>query len=426
MRDGIILILLVGATLWSLKQPWIAVMNWTLVSLMSPHVQFGYAAAAWPVSTGVAICALLGLVTTKEKQNPMVGAASWWLLLFALWTCVTLPFSFYYDDSFELWVRSMKIWTMIFVTLALVDTPKKLDVFIWMNVIGIGYYGIKGGAFTLATGGNYRVFGPGGFIEGNNELALAVIMVIPLMRYLQLQMTNKRARLAMTGAMVLSVAMALGTHSRGALLGLAAMGSIFWWKSSGNRVLWAVLIVVLGAAGLSLMPEVWWSRMGTIKTYDADESAMGRINAWWLAWNLAKDNFFGGGFVTFVPPVFLKYAPVPEDWHAAHSIYFQVLGEHGFVGLFLFMGIGVATWISASDLIKSGRRGLGHKWAADLGAMVHVSMIGYAVTGAFLSLSYFDLPYNVMVMAVLAQRFIRSGKTRAPAAAAPPVASAAQ
>ena len=59
---------------------------------------------------------------------------------------------------------------------------------------------------------------------------------------------------------------------------------------------------------------------------------MGRINAWHTAFNLAKDRVTGGGFDTFQGPTFRKYAPEPENVHAAHSIYFQVLGDHGFIG----------------------------------------------------------------------------------------------
>jgi hypothetical protein len=38
--------------------------------------------------------------------------------------------------------------------------------------------------------------------------------------------------------------------------------------------------------------------------------------------------------------------------------------------------------------------------------MVQVSLVGYAVGGAFLSLAYFDLPYNMMVMVVLARKWV--------------------
>ena len=87
--------------------------------------------------------------------------------------------------------------------------------------------------------------------------------------------------------------------------------------------------------------------MMSITEYEQDGSAMGRINAWWMAWNLAKANFTGGGFDIYEPAVFQAYAPNPTDVHAAHSIYFQVLGEHGFIGLILFVAIWIAVWRSA-------------------------------------------------------------------------------
>lgn len=411
MRDALMAVLLVGTALWALRRPWIGVMAWSLVSLMSPHAQWGYASRDWPVATGVAVCTLLGLLFTKDKQNPISGPAPWCLLAFVVWICITLPTSIFLDQSYPLWERSMKIFLMSFVALALVNDRPKLNVFIAINVISIGVYGVKGGLFTLLTGGNYRVWGPGGFIEGNNEVALAVIMVIPLMRYLQQQMTDKRAILAMTGAMALCVVMALGSYSRGALLGVTAMGLFFWLKGR-NKLLWGLLIIAISLLAVSVMPEQWWERMNTIQSYDSDNSAQGRINAWWMAFNLAKDRLLGGGFMIYTASVFHLYAPVPDDVHAAHSIYFQILGEHGFIGLFLFMAIGVSTWLTAGWLTRTGRADKRFAWAADLGPMIQVSMIGYAVAGAFLSLAYFDLPYNLMIMAVVAQRYVMEQMAR--------------
>ncbi len=400
MRDILILVLLVGAGLWTLRQPWVGIITWTVVSLGSPHMTFGYAAAGWPVATGIAACTLLGLLYTKEKQNPLLGAPVWWLLAFTVWISVVLPFSFNYEPSEMLWIRSMKIFLMTFVALAMLTDRKKLEVFIWANALSIAYYGVKGGVFTIATGGNYRVWGPGGFIEGNNEIALAVITVIPLLRYLQTRVASKVGKLAFTGAIALCAIMALGTYSRGALLGLASMAAFFWAKGR-NKLSWGVLLVSMGLVALSLMPEEWWRRMDTIQTYQSDGSAMGRINAWWAAYNVAMANFFGGGFMIWTPDVFARYAPVADDVHAAHSIYFQVLGEQGFVGLFLFLGIGASTWLTVRKLTRLGRLHTELQWAADLGQMIFVSMVAYGVTGAFLSLAYFDLPYNVMVMAVV-------------------------
>ena len=79
--------------------------------------------------------------------------------------------------------------------------------------------------------------------------------------------------------------------------------------------------------------------MDTIATYDQDSSAMGRINAWWMAWNLASSQFVCGGYEIYNPTIFSMYAPNPFDVHAAHSIYFQILGEQGFIGLFLYLSL---------------------------------------------------------------------------------------
>jgi hypothetical protein len=73
----------------------------------------------------------------------------------------------------------------------------------------------------------------------------------------------------------------------------------------------------------------------------------------------------------------------------------------------------VLTWRSAAGLVKAGKKDPELRWAADLGAMVQVSMIAYGSAGAFLSLAYYDLPYNVMVLAIVAQRLVRA-KTRRP------------
>lgn len=416
MRDLLLLLLLLGACLWTLRRPWIGVITWTAVSLGSPHAAFGYAAADWPVATAVAACTLLGFLFTTERQNPFASPAPVAVLALMVWFCLTLPFSFDVDQSVPLWMRSMKIFLMLFVTMALLDTRKKLDAFLWSMALSIGYFGVKGGLFTLATGGNYRIWGPGGFIGGNNELALALIMSIPMMRYLQLQSASKWVRRGLVAGMILSAIAAIGTYSRGALLGMSSMLLFFVWRSD-RKLMWATVIVVFAVVMLPLMPDTWWDRMHTLRTYGEDESALGRLTAWGMAWNLAKDRLMGGGFMVALPFVYAIYAPAATTSLVAHSIYFQIMGEHGFIGLFLFLLVGVLTWIDAARLRRLGAQHPELKWAADLGSMMQVSMIGFAVTGAFLSMAYFDLPYNVMAVASLALRMARREADQAARAA---------
>jgi len=145
--------------------------------------------------------------------------------------------------------------------------------------------------------------------------------------------------------------------------------------------------------------------MNTIKTYQEDQSAQGRINAWHTAYNVAKSHITGGGFDMFQPPTFRQYAPDPWNVHDVHSIYFEMMGEQGYIGLALFLLLGVLAWLRAQQIIKRCKHDPERKWAADLAAMIQVSLIGYAVAGAFLGMSHFDLPYHLMIILVLAAKF---------------------
>ena len=203
MRDALLLLIIGGGSLYALKHAWVGVILWTWISLMNPH-QFGWITGSLPVAMSVAACTLIGFLVARDKQNPFVAPPVMALLIFTLWMCVTLPFSFDVTDSVWLWQRSMKIFLMIFVTIALLTDKRKLDIFVGVATLSIAFYGIKGGVFTLATGGAYRVWGPGGFIEGNNEIALALVMTIPLLRYMQQQVTRRWLKQAFGVAMLLT------------------------------------------------------------------------------------------------------------------------------------------------------------------------------------------------------------------------------
>lgn len=405
MRDLLLGVMLLVPILLALRHPWIGVLGWTWISVMNPHA-YSWKLNSMPVAAAMAGATFLGLILTRDKRSFFVTRESGVLMLFMLWMCVTLPFSFYFDNSREMWSRVMKIDFMVLVTLVVVISRAQLMAFIWVVTASLAFYGIKGGLFTLATGGSYRVWGPeNSYIAGNNEVALALAMIIPVIEFLRLNAEKLWHKRALLACIVLCAVASIGSQSRGAMLAIAAMFAMFWLRGR-HKLLTGVVLVVLGLALVAFMPDTWTDRMSTIKTYDQDSSAQGRINAWWMAFNLAKDNFFGGGYEIYTQTVFNKYAPDPLDVHAAHSIYFMVLGEQGFIGLFLFLLLWFFTWRSAGRLIREGRKRPQAKWVGDLGAMIQASYVGYFVGGAFLSLSYFDLPYNLMVMVIVARRYM--------------------
>lgn len=405
MRDFVLGPTILAIACYALVHPWIGIMGWTWISIMSPQ-SYSWRLSSMPVAAAVAGATLLGVLVTRDRRQFAVSGEMAVLMMFMLWISITLIFAFQIEYSYYMWNRVMKIDLMVLVALMVLYSKRHITMLVWILVGSLGFFGVKGGLFTLATGGSYRVWGPdGSFIEGNNEIALALVMIIPLMQYLRLTTESVWIKRALLVSMVLCALAALGSQSRGALLAIGAMGSVLWWRSS-RKAGAAVFMVVASVAVLSFMPETWWDRMGTIGTYEQDSSALGRLNAWWMAFNLAKANFFGGGFAIYNAQTFALYAPDPTDIHAAHSIYFMVLGEHGFVGLALFLLLWILVWRSAGRLRTQARQLPQTMWLSHLGALCQVSLAGYAVGGAFLSLSYYDLPYNILVLVVLGCRWM--------------------
>lgn len=409
MRDLLLLLIVVPGGFIALRHPFVGAMLWAWLSIMNPHrLTWGFMNDA-PVALFVAVCTLIGLLATRERRSPFVGSPTVWLLVLILWMCVTTAFAFEREDSLVVLEKVLKIDVMVLVTLMLMRTKREMMVFVWVITCSVAFYGVKGGIFTILTGGAYRVWGPSGtYIEENNALAVALIMTVPLLRFLQMTLEGRWKKTLMTGAMVLCGISVLGSHSRGALLAISAM-LLFLWLRGKNKLMSGVFMAAIAVLALSMMPEHWWDRMGTIQSYEEDRSAMGRINAWQMAYNVAKANFFGGGFSLYSAWVYQLYAPDPSFIVSAHSIYFHMLGEHGFGGLFLYLILWASTWFSAAWLRTNGSLAPETMWCAHLGAMVQVSLVGFLVGGAFLSLTYFDLPYNLMAVTAAAHYWVRSG-----------------
>ena len=407
MRDTLITAFVFGSLPFILKRPYIGVLMWVWISVMNPHrLAWGFAYSL-PFAEIIALTTMFGMLVTRDEKHFPVVPATVSLFLFMLWMNVTSLFALYPDEIYFNWSTIMKVILMTFVTIIVLHNKQHIRLLIWALVISLGFYGVKGGIFTLHGGGDNTVWGPeGSFIEDNNALALALIMTIPLMRYLQLTEPSRWIRWGLTGAMLLCGFSAVGSYSRGALIAIAASAIFLWLKSPRKLPLGIVMVVILPLL-ITFMPAKWADRMHTIDTYQQDASAMGRINAWQMAWNLALDRpLVGGGFNIYQQSTFAKYAPNPLDVHAAHSIYFQALGEHGFVGLALFLSLGFFTWRNGSWIIAKSRGRPDLTWASDLAKMLHVSQVAYATGGAFLSLDYFDLPYYILAAMLLTKLFV--------------------
>src|SRR6266571_1001135 len=229
MRDLVITLIVFGSLPLTLKRPYIGVLMWVWLSVMNPHrLSWGFA-YDFPFAAIVAAVTLCGLLIAKgPKKLPMTPVVATFLC-FTVWMLLTTAAAIHPGTSWEMLQRTLKIVLMTCVGIALVNDKQKLHYLIWTLCASLGYYGIKGGVFTISSGGDYRIWGPEGtFIAGNNEVALAFITIIPVFYYLFLNSSNKWLRYAFAAAMLLLGLSALASYSRGALVGIVAMAAFLW------------------------------------------------------------------------------------------------------------------------------------------------------------------------------------------------------
>ena len=426
MRDVFLTLLIVGLLPVAFRRPWVGALMFAWVSIMNPHqLTWGFA-RTFPWAQMIAIATLAGFVFfgRERKALPLTGLMFFYLALI-VWMSVTSLFALGIPEwVLGRWIFVIKIHVMILVTLMLIRERKQIELLVWVVVGSVAFYGIKGGLFTIATGGSARVWGPsGGMIEENNALAVAIVMMLPLMFYLWQTSTRRVIKIGIGLSLILMAFSVLGSQSRGALVSLLVMAAMLGLKSKHPMRVTLVIALVV-AIGIAAMPDTWSDRMETIKTYQSDSSAMSRIYTWITLWNLSLDRpFVGGGFGTDTLNVFRQYAPTYPPFDAfkgtvwvAHSIYFQALGEHGFVGLFLYLMLGFLTWRTATRTAKLAQNDAAFKdWVPLLMRMCHVSLIGFCGGGAFLSLMHLDIPYYIMLVIVTTRALVRETKdSRAP------------
>src|SRR5574337_417528 len=418
MRDLAVTAVVFAVLPFCLAHPWIGVLVWSWLGYMNPHrLTWGFARTR-PFAQMVAIATLVGLLFTKDR-NPLPRTREVYLLV-ALWGffLITTFFALQPDEAWAQLEKVSKILLMTFVTLLLFQDPKKLRALLYVIALSIGFYGLKGGIWALLTGGENRVLGPEDtFIGGNTEIGLALNMVLPILLLLSRSEQRRWLRYLLRTTFAFSIIAVLITYSRGAVLGLAVVLPLIFLKSRAKLIILPLAIVayLLGPSVMqSVMPEQWLERMGTIKTYEQDRSANQRLNAWYVSYRLALDRpFVGGGFRPFSPEIYFKYSPeeateLSNTQSDAHSIYFQVLAEHGFTGLALYGGLILSTMLSLRRVMRKSRGNPSLRSLYDAARMLEVSLVGYLVAGAFLSMSYFDLFFHlvsiVIILKVLVER----------------------
>ena len=415
MRDIALALFIVGMLPYILMRPYIGLLVWSWLGYMNPNrLCYGFAITL-PWVQLVAIVTLVSLTLSKESKRVPASSITILLVMFFAWTTFTTFFAVEATSAWLWWQQFGKILIMVWVTLMLVRDRQRMHLLVWIIVISLGFYGLKGGIFTVLKAGAYHIYGPAGsFIADNNDLAQALCMTLPLMRYLLLQSQGKYLRIALVLTMILTGIAILGTYSRGGLVTLAVVSSIIFMKSRG-RIGVIVVFTILALIGYRFMPAQWTERMDTLHNADQTDSVETRVQSWKFATNVALHRpIVGGGFNVYQSAeMWRRYGPEDAIPRAVHSIYFRVLGEQGILGLTLFLALLLASWRGCSRVRKKTKGSLEQRWAYDLSSMVQVSLLAFMTAGLATTSSYFDLSYQLMAICTLLP-FIIENESAAP------------
>jgi probable O-glycosylation ligase (exosortase A-associated) len=224
--------------------------------------------------------------------------------------------------------------------------------------------------------------------------------------------TNRKIRLLLRISFIASALVVLLTYSRGALLGIATVMIVLVIKTR-RKVLGGAALVLATMAILTFAPEKWQQRMEGFLYGKLDQSANQRLVSWKFALNVAATfPITGGSMQCFTPEMFARFSkenlPGGGLSSGPHSIYFQMIGEQGFVGLALYLTL-IGACVMSLRRLRRVVRGLPQlQWITAYANGLEGGFYAYLVSGAFLGLAYFDLFYQLVACTIILRILCRN------------------
>jgi probable O-glycosylation ligase (exosortase A-associated) len=423
VRDAALVALCLVLLVLALRRGFNAYLLWGWAGLFAfDNYVFGFMR---DVSLGLVFATLLPLSLLWAKKlldfRYGGGALSGWLvaLAFHALLCAALAEPDL-QRNWEILSNVLKIVLFCLLMPFFVRSSLRLTTLVACICLSSGFHAVVDGLKFIASGTGHIVVGMPKYGD-NNHIALIWVMVIPLWLFLAQRLRQWTLRAACLGSAVITALAVVATNSRGGLIALSTLA--VWQIATGRRKLLVALVFASTALALvSVAPERWETRMGSLSEAQSDDSFLGRVVAWRVSSAIALAHpLFGGGFHAVENgAIWTRYRdspgllgfldlpeiqPIPGAGKAAHSIYFEVLGDQGFPGLAIFVSIFLCSLIYARRLSALARcGGRAYRWADEYAKAVSGSLVVYMVGGAALSAAYFELGYILAMSLLVALR----------------------
>ena len=413
MRDLILLGFTALCLAAAIRHPFAGLLTWAWFTLMTPH-QAAFGVYGVPLNVIIAGVTIASYIVSGEITKFRFDPLTVLIILFGGWLMVAQAFSLNPENSAIYHDRFIK--TLLFIVLCAQMAAGKLrfNALVWTVVISIGFLAAKGAAFTFMTLGQYHVQGLSNTVlEDNNHFGIAVATILPLILYLREESARPIVRQGLLALFCLAVVAIIGTQSRGAFLSLIAFSGFFWLRSKHKFAILAGLVLVM-APTIAFMPGKWTDRMSTIGEATQDASFMGRVDAWVINYKLAVEHpMTGAGLRNSYEKEIAQSVDIEraESAKAAHSIYFEVLGGSGFVGLAIYLSLLAAAQLTAWRIYLSRANERLAPWKWRFAYYAQMSLAVFAIGGASVSLEMWD-GYLVIIALVsaLSKMAVTDGK----------------
>jgi probable O-glycosylation ligase (exosortase A-associated) len=438
MLRSLFLCLVYGAFLCGgLIAPFAAGLGYVWVDTFTPQYVAYSILTEIPVSVIMAVAAIGGYILMDRRSPPRPNIIMILTILMGLWvTFTTAELAVVPASAWEKWNWAIKTIAFSLFMPALFRSRIQIESFLQIYLFSLAAQFLPYAAKTVLSGGSYDqnlglVAGNSGLAEGST-LSTVCLMLVPVvlwMRNHQLIFPQWRlTKLMYPGFAVALAIAAIGTFERTALVGMAvALGGL--WLKSKHKLRYALIAtagIAIAGAYIVHSDSAWVERMSTIGQYNKENSALGRILVWQWTLGFVDSHPMGGGFNAYmVDTITVPTADSPEglviQGKAFHSMYFEMLGEHGWPGLGLFLSLLLATFWTFWRVARQCRQMPGMEWCRDLALSLMVSAAVLATCGAFIGIGFQPEVYYTFALAVMLSQHVRAVR-RANAPKAAPLA----
>jgi putative inorganic carbon (hco3(-)) transporter len=407
----------------ALKRPFLFTLTYAYVDIIAPQRLSYFLLNSIPLSLILFGFALLGFMLKDEKQY--VRASPRWaalvlLLIYCAYTTSVAAEPVAAQAKWE-WV-----WKALFFAAflpLLLYNRLRIEALALIMVLCASALAVTGGIKTLASGGGYGALvllidNNSGLYEGS-IMSCVAIAIIPIILWLANHGTiikpDWKVKLYSTALVFSCLLLPIGTQARTGLICILVLG-ILLLRHAKRRILYMISVLAIGAIAVPFLPASYTERMGTIKKYDADESASTRLAVWSWTWEYVKQNPLGGGFEVYLQNRLRFKIPakpgeedaggeqreVTDSGRAFHSSYFEMLGEQGFFGLFLWLFIHVGGVIRMEILqrIYRKRNRPDEAWIAPMAIALQQAQTIYLVGSLFVGIAFQPFVYMLIAMQI--------------------------